>query len=138
MVASLGQIASGGASPSYDVLQTQQQTRRRTFGLPSQTERLNPLRIGSYSLAIGPLCDSRIPGLDLDGRRCRQDGCSRQRFRFAGRCLRQRIRNRSGNERRLSAGIDVHPRRTHPIRSDSDDRLGHVAVGDGFHFGEEG
>ena len=99
------------------------------FRLPGRMERLKTLRIGSQSLAIGPLGDFRFLLLDLDRHRSRRrEGCGKLRDRFAGRrlCL---PRKQSGDGRRRLACIEVHPRRSHPFRLDSNDRPGDVVVG---------
>ena len=102
-------------------------------------ERLKSLWIGSHSLAVGPLCDPRLLALDLDRRcsKCRER-CAKWDFRDARRRLLQNFRNRCGTGRGLHTGIDVHTRWTHPIRSDSNDRPGHVVMGDCFRFGKIG
>ena len=116
-----------------------------TLNLPSQTERLNPLRerlkrlrIGGDSLAIGPLCDSRFLALDLHGHYGGWERCTKPAFRDARRRLRQNFRNGCGNDRGLHAGIDIHPRWAHPVRRDSDDRPDGVGTSDCFRFGNEG
>ena len=59
-------------------------------------------------------------------------------FCDADGCLRQNFRNGCGNGRDLHAGVDIHPRWTHPIRHDSDHRPGGVGTGDRFRFGKKG
>jgi hypothetical protein len=52
---------------------------------PSGTEGLEPLWIGSHSLAVRPLCDLRLPALDL-GSHC---GCRERRAKLGFRDLRR-------------------------------------------------
>src|ERR1700692_915566 len=102
-------------------------------------ERLESLSIGGHSLAVWPLCDPRLLTLDLD-RRCSRgrERCAKLGLRDARRRLPKNFWSRWGNNRSLHSRIDVHTWRTHLFRSYSNDRPGHVAVGDCFRFGKAG
>lgn len=101
-------------------------------------ERLKQLRIGGHSLAIGPLGESRFLALDLHGHYGGGERCAKLAFRDACRGLLQNFRNGCRNDGGLHTGINIHPRWTHPIRRDSDDRPDGVGTSDRFRFGNEG
>jgi hypothetical protein len=100
-------------------------------------ERLESLGISSHSLAVRPLGIPRLLMRDLGrGRsRCRER-CAKLSFREARRRLLRNFRIGCGSDGGLHTGIDFHTRWTHPIRSYSDDRPSHVAVGDCFRSGK--
>jgi hypothetical protein len=95
------------------------------------------LGISNHSLAVRPLGNPRLLMRDLGrGRsRCRER-CAKLGFREARRRLPRNFRIGCGSDRGLHTGIDFHARWTHPIRSYSNDRPSHVAVGDCFRSGK--
>jgi len=107
---------------------------------PGGTERLESLWIGSHSLGGGPLCDLCLLVLDFDSHRRSRGLCDGLSFRDPRGCLlytvcdRYTIGGRRRNRRGLNSGIEIYPGWSHPVRSNSNDRLRHVAVFDRFRF----
>lgn len=100
-------------------------------------ERLKSLQTSGHSPSVDALCNPCFFPLDLDRHFWREKRrCACLRFNEPRRLLLQNLRNGHGSDFDSHIGIEVHARRTRPIRNDSNGWLRHVGGSDHTRFGK--